>query len=83
ATQGRAAGINARTNLLEVENSLIWHNVASDNQGPQIAFPSSQDDYTISYTNVQGWTGYYGGVGNFGLDPLFADPEGPDGIPGT
>ncbi|UCE62311.1 MAG: hypothetical protein JSU63_11475, partial [Phycisphaerales bacterium] len=85
ATQGGGAGINASTNLLGVENSLIWQNVASGmlHQGAQIAFPSSQDDYTISYTNVQGWNGYYGGMENFGLDPVFTDPEGPDGIPGT
>ncbi len=32
---------------------------------------------------VQGWTGRFGGTGNSGADPLFIDPIGPDGIPGT
>ena len=32
---------------------------------------------------IQGWTGKLGGTGNFGSDPLFVDPNGPDGKAGT
>jgi len=38
---------------------------------------------TINHTNLQGWTGAFGGVGNGGQDPQFVDPVGPDNIPGT
>ena len=37
----------------------------------------------VSHTTVQGWTGSFGGTGNNGLDPLFADATGPDGSFGT
>ncbi len=37
----------------------------------------------LNYCCVEGWTGGLGGIGNLGDDPAFADPSGPDGIPGT
>jgi hypothetical protein len=37
----------------------------------------------VHYSLVEGWTGALGGAGNSGADPMFADPIGPDGIPGT
>lgn len=38
---------------------------------------------TINNTCVQGWTGYHGGTGNMGSNPLLADADGPDNIAGT
>lgn len=37
----------------------------------------------IDWTCVQFWNGSYGGTGNFGDNPMFVDPFGPDGIRGT
>ena len=37
----------------------------------------------INYCCIQGWSGKLGGVGNFGDDPLFIDPDGPDNRIGT
>jgi hypothetical protein len=37
----------------------------------------------IHYSCVQGWSGQYGGVGNFSDDPLFVDADGADDIFGT
>ena len=37
---------------------------------------------TLSYCNIEGgWDG--AGEGNFDADPLFVDPDGADGVPGT
>ncbi len=36
-----------------------------------------------NYNAIENWSGMRGGVGNHGLDPLLADPDGPDGIAGT
>ena len=47
--------------------------------GDEFSFPC-EDNYSITYCNVQnGWEG----EGNIDADPLFADPLGPDGLPGT
>jgi hypothetical protein len=37
----------------------------------------------VNYCCIQGWSGELGGVGNFGDDPLFVDPDGPDDKIGT
>ncbi|MHC4284386.1 MAG: right-handed parallel beta-helix repeat-containing protein, partial [Planctomycetota bacterium] len=51
-------------------NCIFWGN--SDRLGTgelsQIGYPVD-----IRHCNVQGWTGIYGGIGNFGADPLFVD----------
>lgn len=36
----------------------------------------------IQFSDVQGWSGAYGGDGNIGLDPLFVEPVDPDGFYG-
>ncbi|UCG87949.1 MAG: right-handed parallel beta-helix repeat-containing protein, partial [Gemmatimonadota bacterium] len=37
----------------------------------------------VNYSCIQGWAGFPGGTGNHGLDPLFADADGPDDLFGT
>jgi len=37
----------------------------------------------MNYCCIQGWTDDWEGDGNSGADPQFADPDGPDDIPGT
>jgi len=68
-------------------NCILWGNTDSDGEGESAQItdePSTRISTTIvNYSNVQGWTGALGGVGNIGDDPLFADAHGPDGIPGT
>jgi hypothetical protein len=69
-----------------IVNCVLWGNIDStgSSQSAQI-YHSSQTGPapTVDYTCVQGWTGALGGVGNFGLDPLFIDADGPDNTPGT
>jgi hypothetical protein len=65
-------------------NSIVWGNANSAGNGePSQLEVHPLAELSIDYSCVQGWTGSLGGVGNFGDDPLFVDPDGPDGIPGT
>jgi len=62
-------------------NSILWGNSLNGDFSE-----SSQIDganVVISYSCVQGWTGLLGGVGNFGDDPCFVDPNGGDNTVGT
>ena len=76
-----------------VRNSIFWDNTATN--GPNVVdgeagsfylyedeiYPSSTLD--INYSIVNGWTGTFGGAGNSGADPVFADLDGLDDVPGT
>ena len=70
------------TNFLT--NSIVWGNtdMTGDGEGAQVSL-DKEDGLEINYSCIQGWTGNLGGFGNIGDDPLFVDPAGPDGIPGT
>lgn len=59
-------------------NCLLWNN--SDGGGPMQAAQFTGVPQIIRNCCIQGWTGSLGGVGNIGLDPLFLDPIGGDGI---
>ena len=55
-------------------NCIVW-----DNDEPQIVDGESRGT-TATYSDIQGnWPG----EGNINVDPLFADPDGPDGNPDT
>ena len=41
---------------------------------------NDQSNIAISYSNIRGG---FSGTGNIDADPLFTDPNGPDGVPGT
>ncbi|HNO79902.1 MAG TPA: right-handed parallel beta-helix repeat-containing protein [Phycisphaerae bacterium] len=57
-------------------NCIVWGNTPD-----QIASDSSTP--VVNHSIVQGgWAGA-GGVGNLDVDPMFADTNGPDNIPGT
>lgn len=63
----------------QVENCILWGNTDdafSDLE--QAQFTREESSATIGYSCVQGWTGLFGGVGNFGHDPLFVGPENGD-----
>jgi len=76
-------GTQASTPVLT--NCVLWDNTAggSQSQAAQIFVEQA----LVNHSCVQGWTGSLGGVGNIGDnpldDPLFADPDGADGIAGT
>ncbi|UCC31383.1 MAG: right-handed parallel beta-helix repeat-containing protein [Phycisphaerales bacterium] len=69
---------------LAIQNCIFWGNTAgwpSDHCEAQVGYPTG----SMTYSCIQGcdepWWG--GGVGIIDEDPRFADPIGPDGIPGT
>jgi len=60
-------------NTVTLTNCILW------NGGDEI-WSSELSIINISYSNIHG--GWFG-TGNIDEDPLFADPNGPDNIPGT
>ncbi len=77
-------GIGVGDGGATIRNSILWGNfdVTGLTQYAQIR---GNDRSIINVRNsiVQGWTGDLGGVGNSGVDPMFVDALGPDGIAGT
>lgn len=68
--------------LLESHGSIIWGN--TDFSGSiEDAQITGLGSVNIDYSTVEGWSGQYGGEGNSGADPMFADVDGADDIPGT
>jgi hypothetical protein len=63
-----------------ITNCIFWQN--TDDGGMD---DTAQIVGNIEVNNclVQGWTGLFGGSGNFGADPLFLNVLGPDGMLGT
>jgi hypothetical protein len=67
---------------LSVGNTIAWGNsdAGGIDAGAQIHVNAGTP--TVSYSDVQGgWSG--AGTNNIALDPLFADPDGFDGVIGT
>jgi len=65
-----------------ITNSIVWGNVVDPHGGAwtdEVAQIEGIEFATIDYSDVQGWSGTYGGDGNIGLDPLFVEPIEPDG----
>ena len=63
-----------RVDGFAVANCVVW-----GNEPPQVCF--DLDIITVDYSDIEG--GWHEGEGNLNADPLFADPLGPDGLPGT
>jgi predicted outer membrane repeat protein len=76
---GNGGGLLNSDSSPQITNSIFW-----ENQGwgaPSQIFDSGSSDSVVNYSLVQEWGG--GGTGNLNSNPLFADPPGSDGIPGT
>ena len=69
---------------LTVDNTVLWGNTGagSQTQEGQIATAAGAPIFA-NHCVIMGLNGSLGGAGNTGGDPQFADPLGPDGIPGT
>ncbi len=63
---------------VHLENSIFWGNSDAGGTDESAQVFSLEDPPLINYSNVQGWTGAMGGVGNNGEDPSFADAIGGD-----
>ncbi len=68
-----------------ITNSIFWGNVldpSGEARTDEVAQIDGIEFADIQHSDVQGWSGIYGGDGNIGLDPLFVDPIDPDGYYG-
>lgn len=63
--------------LILMENCLLWDGVV-----PEIT-EALEGQVLWTYCNVFGLGGSGGQAPNFDVDPLFADPDGADNVPGT
>jgi len=64
-----------------LSNCILWSNTDRDS-----SLESAQvycEGAVINNCCVQGWSGKLGGTGNFGVNPLFVDPDGADNKIGT
>jgi hypothetical protein len=78
---GRAGGIDNSDDCSPVlTNCVLWANIFN---GDDLEAAQISGGGLINHCCVQGWTGKRGGVGNFGDNPLFVDPDGPDDKFGT
>jgi len=74
---GRGGGLFAFPGRLTVANSVVWSNVSPDTDA-QVS-----GTFTARHSCIQHLPTYLVGGGNITSDPLFRNPEGPDGILGT
>lgn len=65
---------------VHLENCILWGNTDSrrDQQVELAQIAAEDSNVQVRYCDVEGWSGELGGIGNFGLDPLFVDPAGGD-----
>ncbi|MHC4508729.1 MAG: protein kinase domain-containing protein [Planctomycetota bacterium] len=77
--------VNAEGSRSRMYNCIIWSNSDSSGIGESAQFANARTDLNsaVNHCCIQGWSGRLGGSGNFTLDPLFVDPDGPDGKTGT
>ncbi|TWT45736.1 hypothetical protein RAS1_21650 [Phycisphaerae bacterium RAS1] len=74
--------------LVYLRNLIAWGNTdtnaSTSVETEQMGKLSSGDGTLLSVFNcdVQGWSGALGGTGNFGADPEFIDPNGPNNFLG-
>jgi len=65
---------------VRLDNCILWGNTdtSSGDRIESAQFVAEGGNIQIRYCDLQGWSGDLGGVGNFDLDPLFANPAAGD-----
>jgi hypothetical protein len=81
---GKGGGVFGAILTPEISNSIFWDNLA----GGASALTSKQQldsdwSFQIIHSCIQGFPDTVDSSGNFGVDPLFVDVDGPDGVPGN
>jgi hypothetical protein len=69
--------------VVDTDNSILWGNSDAGGTDESAQVHIANGVIPISHSIVQGLTGFLGGVGNLGTDPLFRDADGADDIAGT
>jgi hypothetical protein len=73
---GRGGGLFSLSPSVTVNSSILWNNFAYN-----VTTEAAQIDGVapaVNYTCIEGWTGGFGGFGNMGYNPQFADPVNHD-----
>jgi len=64
-------------------NAILWGNTDPFGTTKTQQIHHFNGTTLVNYCIIQGWTGALAGTANNGLDPLFNDPTGDDGMVGT
>ena len=64
-------------------NCILWENTARRDDNDVESAQIRVGKIVVNNCCIQGWSGNLGGIRNFGSDPLFVDPNGPDDKIGT
>ncbi|MEZ4649369.1 MAG: right-handed parallel beta-helix repeat-containing protein [Candidatus Eisenbacteria bacterium] len=65
--------------FLDLDNSILWGNSDANGSGEDSqVWANPSNDLVVDSSCIEGWSGAFGGTGNFGLDPEFLDPNGGD-----
>ncbi len=59
---------------LVVKNTILWDNDSGHVQNEKAQLSGPPGSIAIDYSDVEGWTGNLGGVGNLGASPHFVAP---------
>lgn len=82
-SNGSAGGILTSGGSLSVNSTIFWNNSDTTGSSEPAQLKWLSGLLSVNYTCMAGWTGVFGGVGNLGSWPAFANVDGPDGVPGT
>ena len=66
-----------------VSNCIFWNNTSADPIGGSEEVDIAPDRLEYQYCTIRDWIGDPSGTAIQTSDPLFVDPIGPDGVPGT
>lgn len=82
-TAAAGGGVRSSGAAVTMVNSILWGNSdgSGGGQSAQVSFVSPTP--TARRCLIDGFTGGLGGTANFAADPLFVNPAGLDGMPGT
>jgi len=77
------AGIHQQNGAGVIQGDILWYNrdINGQNEAAQVKVIGPLP--TTRFNCMQGWTGLFGGVGNFSGNPGFVNLDGPDGLSGT
>ncbi len=77
------AGIHHQNGAGLIQGDILWYNRDLNGQSEAAQVKVVGPLPTTRFNCMQGWTGLFGGTGNFSGNPKFVNLDGPDGIAGT
>ncbi|HVZ94306.1 MAG TPA: hypothetical protein VG797_07340 [Phycisphaerales bacterium] len=68
---------------VHVANSIVWGAIGLSEPGERFAVAQFGGTVTADRCLIEHWSGQFPGVGTINADPMFADADGADHVPGT